>query len=114
MLNYCKLHKNKPGSFFAHNHFEDLLTNCAINSKTFSDPPQADQAQYKHTHSLKFKLTDPLRGQIDALFFPAIMQSMTQDGGVAEVVSSPPSATSAAAETDTEAWLGDPDRSYAS
>jgi hypothetical protein len=54
MLNCCKLHKNRPGSFFAHNHFKDLIKNCAISSKAFSDLPQADQAQYKHTHSLKF------------------------------------------------------------
>jgi hypothetical protein len=102
------LHKNRPGSFFTHNHFKDLIKNCAINSKAFSDPPQADQAQYKHTQFNKFKLTDPLRGPIDAKFFPATMQGMTQDEGTAEVTSSPPSAPSAAAETDVEAWLGDP------
>jgi hypothetical protein len=52
MLNYYKMYKNRHGSSFAHNHFKDLIKNYAINSKAFSDPPQADQAQYKHTHSL--------------------------------------------------------------
>jgi hypothetical protein len=81
MLNCYKLHKNRPGSFFAHNHFNVLKKNYAISSKAFSDPPQADQAQYKHTHththSFIVKLTDPLRGRIDTLFFPAITQGMT-------------------------------------
>jgi hypothetical protein len=39
---------------------------------------------------------------------------MIQDFGAAEVVSSPPSTPAVAMETDTEAWLGDPGRSYAS
>jgi hypothetical protein len=67
------LHKNRPGSFFAHKPLQRLVKNFAINSKAFSDPPQADQAQYKHTQLNKFKLTDPLRGRIDALFLPATM-----------------------------------------
>jgi hypothetical protein len=49
MLNCCKLHKNRPDRFFAHNHFKEMIKNGAISSKAFSDPPQADQAQYKHT-----------------------------------------------------------------
>jgi hypothetical protein len=40
-------------------------------------------------------------------FFLATMQGMTQDGRMAEVTSSPPSAPSAAAKTDAEAWLED-------
>jgi hypothetical protein len=47
-------------------------------------------------------------------FLPAIMQGTTQDFGAAEVASPPPSAPSAAVETDAEAWLGDLGRSYAS
>jgi hypothetical protein len=114
MLNCCKLHKNRLGSFFAHKPLQRLDKNYTINSKAFSDPPQADQAQYEHTHSLTVLLTNPLRGRIDALFFPATMQGMTQDGGTAEVTSSPPSAPAVAAETNAEAWLRDPGRSYAS
>jgi hypothetical protein len=53
MLNCCKLHKNRPVSFFAHKPLQRLDKNYAINLKAFSDPPQADQAQYKHTRSLK-------------------------------------------------------------
>jgi hypothetical protein len=48
------------------------------------------------------------------LFLPATLQGIIQDGGTAEVTSSPPSAPAVAAETDIEAWLGDPGRSYAS
>jgi hypothetical protein len=114
MLNCCKLHKNRPVSFFAHKPLQRLDKNYAINLKAFSDPPQADQAQYKHTRSLKVQLTDPLRGRTDALFLPSTMQGITQEGGTAEVASSPPSAPAVAVETDTEAWLRDPGRSYAS
>jgi hypothetical protein len=49
-----------------------------------------------------------------ALKFVNDIVGMTQDCRMAEVISSPPSAPSAAAETDAEAWLGDPGRSYAS
>jgi hypothetical protein len=44
MSNYYKLHKNRPGSFFAH---KPLNKNYATSSKAFTDPPQADQAQCK-------------------------------------------------------------------
>jgi hypothetical protein len=52
MLNCCKLHKNRPGSFFALNHLKRLDKLF----KAFSDPPLADQSQYKHSHSLKLNL----------------------------------------------------------
>jgi hypothetical protein len=48
------------------------------------------------------------------LFLPATMQGKIQEDGTVEVASSPPSAPAVAAETDAEAWLGDPGRSYAS
>jgi hypothetical protein len=48
------------------------------------------------------------------LFLPATLQGITlEDGVIAEDTSSLPSATVVAAETDAEAWLGGPGRSYA-
>jgi hypothetical protein len=68
MLNCYKLHKNRPGSFFAHNRFKDLIKLCN-NSKAFSDPPKADQAQYKPTHSLTVNLQTHSGAELMHCFF---------------------------------------------
>jgi hypothetical protein len=52
MVNCYKLHKNRPGSFFANKPLQRLDKKLCNSSKTFTDPPQADQAKYKHTQLL--------------------------------------------------------------
>jgi hypothetical protein len=114
MLNYYKLHKNRPGSFFAHKPLQRLDKNYAIVQKHL----MICHRQIRHstsTHTvIKVNLQTHSGAELMHCFLPAMMQGMTQDFGAAEVVLPPPSPPSAAAETEAEAWLGDPDRSYAS
>jgi hypothetical protein len=108
----CKLHKTKPGSFFAQlNHL--IKTELQKHS---TDPPEADQSQYKaYTRSLSFNLQTHSGAELMQVFFPATLQGTSSvDGGSPEDTSSPPSAPAVAAETDPEAWLRDPSNSYAS
>jgi hypothetical protein len=65
----------------------------------------------------KYKRTNKSKKEIflGRYIFPATSQgTVYEDGGTPEDTSSPPSAPAVAAETDAEAWLGDPGRSYAS
>jgi hypothetical protein len=113
MLNCYKLHKNRPGSFFAHKPLQRLDKNCAIDQKHFL----IRHRKIRHSTSTHIVSNVNLQTHSGAelmhCFLPAIMQGMTQDFGEAEVVSPPPSPPSTAAETEAEAWLGDPGRSYA-
>jgi hypothetical protein len=112
-VNCYKLHKDRPGSFFAHKPLLRLDKYCAIVQKHL----MICHKQARHITStnivIKVNLQTHSGAELMHCFLPAIMQGMTQDFGAAEVASPPPLAPSAAAETETEAWLGDPGRSYA-
>jgi hypothetical protein len=97
------LHKNRPRSFFANKPLYRLDKTVQLkSSKAYPTCYKADQAQYKNPH-ISY-ITDPLRGRIDALFFPATLQ-VTDQGLGAEVAPSLPSVASGSPEIDADMWL---------
>jgi hypothetical protein len=74
--------------FLQTNHLKDLIKLCN-SSKAFRST--IGRSGTTQAFTVISYLIDPLRGRIDALFFPATLQVIAQDFGAVEVASPLPS-----------------------